>query len=63
LVYPAGISRASCRCCIIASDADHRVAARIARRAYRIMVDTERRLNFTLSMSRQPLAEITAIAA
>ena len=62
-VYRAGMSRASCRFCIMASDADHRVAARIAPRAYRIMVETERQLNFTLSMSRRPLTEITGIAA
>ena len=62
-VYRAGMSRASCRFCIMASDADHRIAARIAPRAYRIMVETERRLNFTLSMSRRPLTEITGIAA
>ena len=62
-VYRAGMSRASCRFCIMASDADHRVAARIAPGAYRIMVETERRLNFTLSMSRRPLTEITGIAA
>ena len=62
-VYRAGMSRASCRFCIMASDADHRIAARIAPRAYRVMVETERRLNFTLSMSRRPLPEITGIAA
>lgn len=62
-VYAEGMSRASCRFCIMASDADHRVAARIAPGPYRIMVATERRLNFTLSMSRRPLSEITGIAA
>ena len=62
-VYAEGMSRASCRFCIMASDADHRVAARLAPQAYREIVAVERRLNFTLSMSRKPLTEITGIAA
>ena len=60
-VYPAGMSRASCRFCIMASEADHRVAARLAPDAYQTIARTERRLNFTLSMSRRTLPEITGV--
>lgn len=62
-VYAKGMSRASCRFCIMSSEADLRTAAKIAPGPYREMVSVERRLNFTLSMSRRTLPEITGIAA
>lgn len=62
-VYSAGLSRASCQFCIMASARDLRVAAGLAPDAYRHIVAVERRLNFTLSMSGRTLPEITGIAA
>lgn len=57
------LSRASCSFCILASAADLTAAARLRPDLYRRYVQTERRLNFTLSMSGRPLEEITGIAA
>jgi len=62
-VYAAGMTRKSCQFCIMASERDLRTAARLAPVAYRRMVATERRLNFTLSMSGRTLPQITGIAA
>lgn len=62
-VYGRGMTRKSCRFCIMASAADLRTAATIAPDAYRHIVAVERRLNFTLSMSGRTLPEITGIAA
>lgn len=62
-VYAAGMSRKSCKFCIMASDADLRRAAELAPATYRRFVQAERRLNFTLTMSRRTLPEITRIAA
>jgi DNA sulfur modification protein DndC len=62
-VYEAGMTRASCKFCIMASVADLRTAARLDPALYRRYVQTERRLNFTLSMSRKPLPMLTGVAA
>lgn len=62
-IYAKGMSRFSCRFCIMASEADLTTAARLAPAAYRVMCATERRLGFTLSPSRKYLPEITGIAA
>lgn len=59
--YAAGMSRLSCCFCIMASQADLATAARLKPDLYRRYVETERRLGFTLSMSRRPLPEITGI--
>lgn len=61
--YEAGMSRLSCCFCIMASAADLTTAARLKPDLYRRYVETERRLGFTLSMSRRPLPEITGIDA
>lgn len=61
-VYAAGMSRKSCAFCIMASDRDLCTAAKLRPALYQKMAKTERRLNFTLSMSRRPLTEITGIA-
>lgn len=62
-VYGAGLSRKSCRFCIMASAADLRRAAQLAPVHYQRFVAAERRLNFTLTMSGRTLPEITGIAA
>lgn len=61
--YGAGMTRLSCCFCIMASQADLTTAARLKPDLYRRYCETERRLEFTLSMSRKPLPEITGIAA
>lgn len=62
-VYAQGMSRFSCCFCIMASEADHKTAARLNPTLYARYVATERRLGFTLSPSRKTLPEITGIAA
>jgi 3'-phosphoadenosine 5'-phosphosulfate sulfotransferase (PAPS reductase)/FAD synthetase len=61
--YAAGMSRLSCCFCIMASAADLTTAAKLKPDLYRRYVETERRLGFTLSMSRKSLPEITGVAA
>lgn len=61
--YRAGMSRLSCCFCIMASQADLTTAAKLKPDLYRRYVETERRLGFTLSMSRKPLPELTGVAA
>ncbi|PZQ55744.1 MAG: phosphoadenosine phosphosulfate reductase [Novosphingobium pentaromativorans] len=61
--YAAGMTRLSCCFCIMASQADLTTAAKLNPALYSRYVETERRLGFTLSMSRKPLPEITGIAA
>ncbi|MCP3729299.1 phosphoadenosine phosphosulfate reductase family protein [Sphingomonas sp. MG17] len=61
--YRAGMTRLSCCFCIMASRQDLTTAARLNPSLYRRYVETERRLGFTLSMSRQPLPHTTGIAA
>lgn len=60
--YAAGMRRKSCCFCIMACDSDLRRAAELRPDLYRRYVDKERELNFTLSMSRRTLPEITGIA-
>jgi DNA sulfur modification protein DndC len=55
------MSRLSCCFCIMANTADLTTAARLAPELYRRYVETERRLDFTLSPSRKFLTEITGI--
>ncbi|MDM8011745.1 MAG: phosphoadenosine phosphosulfate reductase family protein [Parasphingorhabdus sp.] len=61
--YAAGMSRLSCCFCIMASKADFTKAAELQPDLYRRYVETERRLNFTLSPSMKFLPEITGISA
>lgn len=61
--YAAGMSRLSCCFCIMASKEDLTTAAKLKPDLYRRYVETERRLGFTLSMSRKTLPEITGVAA
>lgn len=71
-VYGKGMSRFSCCFCIMASEADHKTAARLSveepelfndPNLYSRLVATERRLDFTLSPSCRSLVEITGVAA
>ena len=61
--YAAGMTRLSCCFCIMSSQADLMTAAKLNPDLYRRYVETERRLGFTVSMSRKPLPELTGIAA
>lgn len=61
--YAAGMTRLSCCFCIMASSEDLTTAARLKPDLYRRYCETERRLGFTLNMSRRTLPEITGIAA
>ncbi|WP_299945282.1 phosphoadenosine phosphosulfate reductase family protein [uncultured Ruegeria sp.] len=61
--YVAGMSRLSCVFCIMASAADLTTAAKLMPALYRRYVALEKRLGFTLSMSRKYLEEITGIVA
>lgn len=62
-IYAAGMSRLSCRFCIMANTADLTTAARLSPALYAKYVSTEKDLGFTLSPSRRGLEEITGIAA
>jgi DNA sulfur modification protein DndC len=59
--YAKGMTRKSCCFCIMACESDLAIAAELRPALYRRYVETERRLGFTLSMSRRPLPEITGI--
>ncbi|HMS21760.1 phosphoadenosine phosphosulfate reductase family protein [uncultured Sphingorhabdus sp.] len=59
--YAAGMSRLSCCFCIMANQSDLTTAARLAPALYQRYVDTERRLNYTLSPSRKSLPDLTGI--
>jgi len=61
--YAAGMSRLSCCFCIMASKSDLTTAAQLRPDLYRRYVETEKRLDHTLSMSRKPLEEITGVPA
>ena len=61
--YAAGMSRLSCCFCIMASRQDHTTAARLNPALYRQYVALEKRIDFTLSPSRQSLEAITGISA
>ncbi len=59
--YSVGMTRLSCCFCIMASDHDLKIAAEYNKDLYNKYVKTEKRLNFTMSMSQKPLTEITGI--
>lgn len=61
--YGLGMSRLSCCFCIMASKNDLIVSAKANPALYRRYVETEKRLDHTLSMSRKPLEEITGVIA
>lgn len=61
--YAAGMTRLSCCFCIMSSQADLTTAAKLNPDLYKRYVETERRLGFTVSMSRKPLPELTGVAA
>ncbi len=56
--YDEGMTRHSCCFCIMASKADLRTAARLKPELAQRYIETEERLNFTMSMARIPLKEI-----
>ena len=59
--YAAGMTRLSCCFCIMASRQDLTTAAKLNPDLYRRYVETDRRLDFTLSPSRRSLEAITGI--
>ena len=61
--YQAGMSRLSCCFCIMASRQDLTTAAKLNPHLYRRYVETEKRIDFTLSPSCQSLEAITGISA
>lgn len=61
--YFAGMTRYSCCFCIMASEADLKTAARLAPDLYREVINLERDIGHTLSMSQRPLDQVTGIAA
>ncbi len=65
--YARGMSRLSCRFCIMASDEDLRTAARLSPDLYQKYVDMEQAIGRTMMMPRggvaKSLEEITGIAA
>lgn len=61
--YRMGMSRLSCCFCIMSSKGDLRTAAALNPALYARYVELERKIGHTLSMSGQPLEEVTGIAA
>lgn len=61
--YQAGMSRLSCCFCIMGSRKDLTTAAKLNPNLYKRYVETEKRLDFTLSPSCKTLEEITGIDA
>ena len=59
--YAAGMTRLSCSFCIMANRQDLRTAARLRPVLYRKYVDLERRLDHTLSPSREFLPVVTGV--
>jgi DNA sulfur modification protein DndC len=59
--YELGMSRLSCRFCILASQSDLKISAQANPDLYRKYVETEIRLGHTMNMSKRPLTEITGI--
>jgi DNA sulfur modification protein DndC len=57
-VYAQGMSRKSCCFCIMACDADLKRASELRPELARKYAETERRINFTVSMRGRPLSEI-----
>jgi len=60
-VYSKGMGRKSCCFCIMACDSDLKRAAELRPELARKMAATEKRINFTLSMTGRPLSEIVGI--
>lgn len=56
--YKLGMSRLSCCFCILAKDADLKIASKAKPALAWRYIETEERLDFTMSMSRRPLKEI-----
>lgn len=56
--YKEGMTRLSCCFCIMASKKDLQTAARLNPQLAEKYIETEERLNFTMSMSGKPLKEI-----
>jgi 3''-phosphoadenosine 5''-phosphosulfate sulfotransferase (PAPS reductase)/FAD synthetase and related enzymes len=61
--YGAGMKRKSCCFCIMACESDLTLAAKLQPAMYAELVALEKRIGFTMSMSRKPLEQITGIAA
>ena len=61
--YQAGMSRLSCVFCIMASPEDLTAAARLKPALYQRYVELERTINYTMSMDKRTLPEITGIPA
>lgn len=61
--YGQGLKRKSCSFCIMACENDLKISARLRPELYAKYANVERRLGFTLSMSRRFLPEITGVAA
>jgi DNA sulfur modification protein DndC len=62
-IYYKGMTRKSCCFCIMASKHDLTTAAGLRPELYKKYVEMEKKLGFTLQMSRKTLPEITGIAA
>jgi len=62
-VYAKGMSRLSCRFCIMANRADLRTAAMLSPDLYRTYVNLEREIGHTLSMDGRGLEEVTGVIA
>lgn len=56
--YKAGMSRLSCCFCIMASQRDLKTAARLRPDLAQRYIETEERINHTMSMSQTPLSQI-----
>lgn len=59
--YAAGMSRLSCMFCIMSSQSDLRVAARLNPAAYRERVLLERRVGHTINMEGRPLDQVVGV--
>lgn len=57
-IYAMGMSRLSCRFCIMSSDTDLKIAAVLSPELAERYMEVEERLNFTMSMSQVPLRQI-----
>lgn len=60
-IYYAGMTRKSCSFCIMGSQGDLKLAAKLRPGLYEKYVQKEKELGHTLQMSRKPLEEITGI--
>jgi DNA sulfur modification protein DndC len=60
-IYAKGMTRKSCRFCIMSSEGDLKTAATLAPQAYAVMCDKEVQHGFSLSMTGKMLPEITGI--